>query len=115
MSNLLKTLIEDFGFLKRDDNNELVLDDDAFDSKVNRAAEMDDIDTVTFGMETDDGRIVKVYVKADQADAFEKALADMLGQEDVIEDALNKLSQEFEIVDVDWPDNDEENADVAAA
>jgi hypothetical protein len=114
MSEFLKSLLEDFSFLKRGADNELSLDKDEFDLKIKRAIDMDEVDTVTFGLETDDGRIVKVYVKAEQADDFEKALADMLGRVDVIEDALNELSSEFEIVDVDWPD-DEQDAETANA
>ncbi len=69
-----------------------------------RAAELnDEVDTVPFGLETDDGDIVKVYVNAEQADAFEEAMKKLLGIEDDIEDAINKLALEFDIVDVVWP------------
>jgi hypothetical protein len=73
--------------------------------KLDRGAKFDEIDTVTFGLETDDGMVVKVYVKADQADDFEKAMANKLGEVDDIEEALNELSKEFEIVDVEWPED----------
>lgn len=69
-----------------------------------RAGELnDEVDTVPFGLETDDGDIVKVYVNAEQADAFEEEMKKMLGIEDDIEEAINKLSQNFDIVDVVWP------------
>lgn len=69
-----------------------------------RAGELnDEVDTIPFGLETDDGDIVKVYVNAEQADAFEEAMKKMLGIEDDIEEAINKLAQDFDIVDVVWP------------
>lgn len=69
-----------------------------------RAAELnDEVDTVPFGLETDDGQIVKVYVNAEQADAFEEALKNLLGIEDDIEEAINRLASQFDIVDVVWP------------
>jgi hypothetical protein len=63
----------------------------------------DEVETVPFGLETDDGDIVKVYVNADEADKFEDAMKKLLGIEDDIEEAINKLAQEFDIVDVVWP------------
>lgn len=69
-----------------------------------RAGELnDEVDTIPFGLETDDGDIVKVYVNVEQADAFEEKMKAMLGVEDDIEEAINKLAQEFDIVDVVWP------------
>lgn len=75
-----------------------------------KAAEInDDVDTVPFGLETDDGDIVKVYVNADQADKFEEAMKKFLGLEDDIEEAINALAQDFDIVDVVWPKSKEED------
>lgn len=75
-------------------------------SYLNRAAELnDEVDTVPFGLETDDGEIVKVYVNAQQADEFETAMKNLLGLEDDIEEAIEKLSKEFDIVDIIWPDD----------
>jgi len=71
-----------------------------------RAEKMDSVDTVCFGIETDDDRIVKVFVKQEQADAFEVALAKSLAEHETIEDSLNELSSEFEIIDVEWPKDD---------
>ncbi len=77
-----------------------------------RAAELnDEVDTVPFGLETDDGDIVKVYVNAEQADKFEEAMKKLLGIEDDIEEAINQLAQEFDIVDVVWPKDKEESDD----
>lgn len=71
---------------------------------IERAEELnDEVDTVPFGLETDDGQIVKVYVNAEQADKFEEAMKNMLGMEDDIEAAINRLTGEFDIVDVVWP------------
>ena len=71
---------------------------------IERAEELnDEVDTVPFGLETDDGQIVKVYVNAAQADQFEQKMSAMLGMEDDIEEAINRLTTEFDIVDVVWP------------
>jgi len=76
---------------------------------IERAEDLnDEVDTVPFGLETDDGQIVKVYVNAEQADAFEGAMKNMLGMEDDIEAAINRLTTEFDIVDVVWPSGGDE-------
>ncbi|RKZ93894.1 MAG: hypothetical protein DRQ46_10855, partial [Gammaproteobacteria bacterium] len=78
--------------------------------------------TTAFGLEDEDGQIVKVYVKNDQAEDFEQALAVALSGEDEDDDDENtsteiaevifKLKDRFEIVDVEWNtfegDEDEE-------
>jgi hypothetical protein len=63
----------------------------------------DEVDSVIFGMELDDGQVVKVYVNAGQADDFENALGQMLGKEDDVERVINDLANKFDIVDVEWP------------
>ena len=63
----------------------------------------DEVDSVTFGMENDDGSVIKVYVNASQADDFENALASLLGKEDDAEEVINQLANKFDIVDVEWP------------
>jgi hypothetical protein len=63
----------------------------------------DDVETVVYGLETSDGEVVKVYVNATQADAFEAEMKKMLGMEDDIEEAINDLATRFDIVDVVWP------------
>ena len=69
-----------------------------------RAAELnDEVDTVPFGLETDDGDVVKVYVNAAEAEKFEEEMKKLLGIEDDVEEAINKLAQKFDIVDVVWP------------
>lgn len=70
-----------------------------------------------FALENDDGSIVKVFVRADQADDFEHALAKELYDADEegieIPEVLFNLRQHFEIVDVEWgaksiPEDEEE-------
>lgn len=80
--------------------------------KLQRAAKIDDVDTVTFGLESDDGKIVKVFVDKEDADKFETIMADLLGEEDSIEDAINRAAEDVNIIDVEWPaDDGEEDAD----
>lgn len=77
-----------------------------------RAAELnDEVDTVPFGLETDDGEIVKVYVNAEQADAFEEKMKQLLGVEDDIEEAINTLALDFDIIDVVWPKGHDDGVD----
>jgi len=70
-------------------------------------------DTTAFGLEDEDGNMVKVYVRNDQSEEFEKELSAMLAGE--LEDdkegnnaleiaeVLFKLKDKFDIVDVEWP------------
>lgn len=68
----------------------------------------DGVDTITFGLETENGDIVKVFVNAQEADGFEEALSKLLGAEDSIESALDKLKNDFDVVDIKWPSGEEE-------
>ena len=102
---------------------EMVQDENTFDasdvmSKLDAAEKQSrlDQDTVPFGMEDEDGNIVKVYVRAEQADEFETALGAMLSGEDMegdqdeetdaveIAEVLFQLKDKFDIVDVEWPE-----------
>ena len=75
-----------------------------------RAHELnDEVDTVGFAIETEDGDFIKVYVNATQADDFELALSNLLGMDDDSEAALNQLALKFDIVDVVWPTDPEGN------
>lgn len=69
------------------------------------------VDTVAFGIETDTTDVVKVFVNAEQADKFEEALSQTLGQDDDIENVIDKLSDTFDIVDVEWPESLYKNPD----
>jgi hypothetical protein len=110
MSKLLKVLCEEFG-VEQSKAPTAFDPTDQVDTKLERAKKIEEFDTITFGLETDDGRIIKVYVKAEQADKFEVALSQELGKQDVIEDVLNKLSKDFDIIDVEWPDSPEGEED----
>ena len=109
--NNLKKLMREFGYLSENtDENEVIQDE--VNRKLNSASNLDQIDTVTFGLETDDGLVVKVYVAEPDANKFEIAMAEMLGSVDDIEEALNRLDKDINIVDVVWPDDiDEEDSD----
>lgn len=94
---------------------------------INQAEDLnDEVDTIAFGVETDDGHIIKVYVAAEQADEFESALSTALGLDTDVETVLNDLANNFDIVDVVWPegegpDNDDDvpadglDAEIASA
>lgn len=77
----------------------------------------DQRDTVTFGLEDENGGLVRVTVKHEQAEDFEHSLqAFMAAAEDEddtipeIAEVLFKLKDRFDIVDVQWPaiEQDEE-------
>ena len=64
----------------------------------------EEYDCVTFGVETNAGKVIKVYVQSDQADDFEKKLADSLLEKNAdLEDIFNELNRDFNIVDIVWP------------
>jgi hypothetical protein len=94
-----------------------VISQNQTDKVLNHISKMeknDEFETVCFGLETDDGDIVKVFVQVEQADAFEKALSEKISTDDSIEDVLNDLQADFNIVDVVWPEEteDEANSDI---
>lgn len=70
-------------------------------------------DTTAFGLEDEDGNMVKVYVRNDQSEDFEKELSALLAgeleddEEDnnalEIAEVLFKLKDKFDIIDVEWP------------
>jgi len=84
-------------------------------SRIDAAAKKADQndDTTAFGLEDEDGNMVKVYVRNDQAEDFEKDLSAMLAGELAddeeennaleIAEVLFKLKDKFDIVDVEWP------------
>lgn len=72
-------------------------------------------DTVTFGIEDENNQVVRVTIRAEQAGEFEKALqavmADMEEDENSkieIAEVLFKLKDNFDIVDVVWPEIEED-------
>ncbi len=71
---------------------------------IERAEDLnDEVESVGFAIETDDGDIIKIYVNAQEADGFEEEMSKLLGLEGDIEEAINQLAQKFDIVDVVWP------------
>lgn len=85
------------------------------ESHLDGAAAKDEIDAVTFGLETSDGDLVKIYVAATDADGFEKALSDRFESDISIEDLINGLADDFDIVDVQWPDSSDDSNDEKTA
>jgi hypothetical protein len=95
LRSIIAKMAPDFGILKESEAE--VID------RLNRAAAIDEVDTVAFGLETDDGRIVKVYVAEKDSDRFEELMSQALGKVDDIEEAINLAAKEVEIIDVEWP------------
>lgn len=100
-----------FSFLQHLDNvNENFNLSDAL-SKLNNAVGQsktneDKSNTIKFGLEDDKGNIIKVFVDANDADAFEDALSRELedGMKKVeIAELLFKLRDEYTITNVVWP------------
>ena len=82
---------------------------------VNQAAEINDgVECVGFAVELDDGKLVKVYVNQTDAEGFEAALSDALGQGDELEDLLVNMADTFDIVDVVWPTPEASSADTTS-
>lgn len=89
-----------------------------------RKEEVDHRDTVTFGLTDDNDEIVRVTIKHDQAEDFESALQAMLtaqdGSEELpeIAEILYNLKDQFDIIDVHWPnveEDEEENVELTGA
>jgi hypothetical protein len=77
--------------------------------------------TVSFGLEDDNGGIVRVTVSSEQAEDFEKSLQAFMAQAEREDDAvpeiaevLFKLKDRFDIIDVQWPEvHEDEEEDVS--
>jgi hypothetical protein len=77
-----------------------------------RAKELnDEVESVGFAIEIDNGDIIKVYVNSEDADSFEEEMSKLLGLEGDFEAAINELAQKYDIVDVVWPDETPEAPD----
>lgn len=85
--------------------------DDQVHQQLDDAAEDDEMDAQCFGLEMEDGKVVKVYVKQEDAENFEKAMSEKLGESDDIKAALEELEKDFEILKIVWPDEDQEGED----
>lgn len=83
---------------------------------------VDNRDTVSFGLEDDNGGVVRVVIKNDQAQDFERALQSLMANQEADEEQMEiaeilfKLKDQFDIVDVKWPEVvEDEEEDVALA
>ncbi len=99
-----------------------LVDDPHFDqsevlSKLKHLEQKDKInkdDSVSFGLEDDSGNTVRVTVQSDQADDFEQALQALLANErkkdeqPEIAEILFQLRSQFNILDVVWPEVEED-------
>lgn len=72
-------------------------------------------DTATFGIEDENGQVVRVSVRNEQAIEFEKALQSVMADfeddensKSEIAEVLYKLKDHFDIVDVVWPEIEED-------
>lgn len=75
---------------------------------IGSAAKATNDNTIQFGLEDDQGSIVKIYVDAEHADEFEKAIASEMDSETgmskmEIAELLFKLKDEYKIKNVVWP------------
>lgn len=82
-------------------------------SKIDNVSKQSDNkdNTVPFGLEDENGNITKIYVPQEEADDFKHQLENLIGDETQIDVAeiLFKLRNTFTIVDVEWPDNFQED------
>ncbi len=74
---------------------------------LDNAAKEEEFETIKFGLETDDGDFILVYVDVNDAAEFENELSELLGEEDDIEELLTTLDKKYNIVDVEWPEDDD--------
>ena len=79
-------------------------------SKLKSSEESNDVrkDSTGFAIEDDKGGVVKVFVRGEQADKFEEALAGALDHGSSsksleIAEVLFELRRSFDIVDIVWP------------
>ena len=88
-------------------------------SKLKSLENKDSVDkheTQAFVLEDDDGNMVKIWVKSEEASNFEAALNAFLSQEDAdsqrnlpeIAEIIFKLKNQFTIVDIAWPEVQED-------
>ena len=71
---------------------------DSIINQLNQSAKLDDVETQAYGLETDDGQIVKIYVNKTDVDKFDEVMQRVLGETDNIEDAVNLIAKEIDIV-----------------
>jgi hypothetical protein len=63
-------------------------------------------DSVAFGINDENGNVVKVFVRANQAEQFERALAELMHDDTAeqmeVPEMLFSLKDKFEILHIDW-------------
>ena len=109
------------GMLKEEDDQHPDFDQTQVIGKLKSLEQKTKVDrdhSVTFGLEDENGNIVRVTVQAEQADEFEKALGAYLAGDDELEgeegkmpeiaEILFKLRKHFNILDVKWPEVEED-------
>lgn len=75
-------------------------------------------DTTTFGIEDDNGNIIRVIVRNEQATDFERALRQFITDADDdqqipdVAEVMFELKDQFDIVDVVWPEVEEDEEEV---
>jgi hypothetical protein len=116
-SNLVTRTKKKSKRVKRITENEQQADTGSFDAAhvlsklkgLEKKDKVDSRDTVTFGVEDENKNLIRVIVRSDQADSFEQALQSFLVNQDEQEpldvaEMLFNLRNQFDIVDVVWPD-----------
>lgn len=104
MSKLIKSLLQEF----------VIPSSNIFSTKesvlqhLDKIVKNDEYDTVCYGLETDDDKIIKVYVDVEDSEAFEKDIANSLQKDTNLEDLINELASKYNIVDVEWPEDQEQ-------
>lgn len=75
-------------------------------------------DTTTFGLEDDSGGVVRVTIHNDQAGEFERVLQSLMAERSEgdelpeIAEILFKVKDQFDIINVEWPDVEEDEETV---
>lgn len=73
---------------------------------LDKAAQINDgVECVGFAIELDDGDMVKVYVDKSHAVDFETAISNAMGGDASFEDILLQVANDYDVVDVVWPNN----------
>lgn len=73
---------------------------------LDKAAQINDgVECVGFAIELDDGDLVKVYVDKNHAVDFENAISNAMGGDASFEDILLQVANDYDVVDVVWPNN----------
>lgn len=120
-----KTVKETFDMIREFSNNsgDENFDDTEVVSKLKsleRKSMGDSRGSVSFGLEDSNGGLVRVSVQADQAEEFERALQAFLADENEdqspeIAEILFKMRNQYNILDVQWPEVEEDQEETQLA